>query len=127
MRIKVVRYDTLRECFLKCVNLEGISEEDAKNRFWVGHNGKRGFRIRIDRWLSSGVKQWGWIDYRSRTLHLYIALDADIFDVIAMISHEVGHFKLPRYPFGHDEEKKAETYRNVTQTAINIAKETMKK
>ena len=124
--IKVVRYKTLRECFLKCIDKPDLTDEEAKVHCWVGHNGKRGYRIRVDKWLAKDTKVWGWVEYKTRTLHLFISEDADIFELIELLSHEIGHFQRPRYPFGHDEEKKAEQYRKVTTTAIDIAKGLMK-
>ncbi|MEN6464516.1 MAG: hypothetical protein ABFD62_04980 [Syntrophaceae bacterium] len=124
--IKIVRYDSLRACFLNCIDKQDLTDEEAKRHFWVGHNGKRGFRIRIDKWLARKEKVWGWANYKKRELHIYVAADADIFEVIALLSHELGHFQRPRYPFGHDEERKAEQYKMVTATAINMAKELCK-
>ena len=121
--IKVIRYKTLRECFLLCINKPNITDEEAKTYYWIGHNGKRGYRIRVDKWLARDVKAWAWCEYKKRTIHIYIAPDADIFEVIELLSHEIGHFQRPHYPFGHDEEKKAEQYRSVTTTAINMAKD----
>lgn len=123
--IKITRYKNLRECFLLCIDKPEITEEEAKTHYWVGHNGKRGSRIRIDKWLAKNTKVWGWCEYKKRHIHIYIAPDADIFEVIELLSHELGHFQRPRYPFGHDEEKKAEQYRSVTTTAINMAKDLM--
>lgn len=124
--IKIIRYETLRECFLLCIDKPDITEEETKTHYWIGHNGKRGYRIRIDKWLAKDTKVYGWAEYKKRTIHLYIAPDADIFELIQLLSHELGHFQRPRYPFGHDEEKKAEQYRSVTTTAINIAKDFIK-
>ena len=120
--IKVKKYITLRECFLACIEKPDLTDEEAKTHYWVGHNGKRGFRVRIDKWLAEDTRVWGWAEYKIRTIHVYVAEDADIFEVIELLSHEIGHFQRPRYPFGHDEEKKAEQYRKVTTTAIEMAK-----
>ena len=124
--VKIIRHSTLKECFLKCIDKPELTDREAKTHYWVGHNGRRGYRLRIDRWLARNEKVWGWANYTKKELHVYIADDADIFEVIAMLSHEIGHFQRPRYPFGHDEEKKAETYRKVTLTAINIARDLVK-
>ena len=121
--IKLIKYSTLRECFLNCIEKPYLTPEEAKNHYWVGHNGKRGYRLRIDKWLERDTKVWGWAEYKKKEIHLYASPDADIFEIIATLAHEIGHFQRPRYPFGHDEEKKAEKYRMVTQTAINMAKE----
>lgn len=120
--IKLLRYATLRECFLKCIGQEDLSDADAKTHFWVGHNGRRGYRIRVDRWLAQNTKVWGWANYRQREIHVYVAPDADVYEVIEVLAHEIGHFQRPRYPFGHDEERKAENYRKVTKTAISMAR-----
>ena len=120
--IKVIRYETLKECFLGCIEKKELTDEDARKNYWVGHNGKRGFRIRVDKWLGRDEKVWAWANYKKREVHIYTADDANVFEIIEVLSHEIGHFQRPRYPFGNDEEKKAEIYRKVTKTAINIAK-----
>jgi len=122
VNITVINYTTLKECFLKCIDKPDLTDEEAKNHYWVGHNGKRGFRIRVDKWLAKETKVWGWAEYSKKTIHVYVASDADIFEVIKVVSHELGHFQRPRYPFGHDEEKKANQYQKITTTAIDIAK-----
>jgi hypothetical protein len=123
--MKIIRYTTLKECFLKMIGKEDISDGEIESHYWVGHDGKRGFRLKIDKWLRSDPKVWGWADYQKKTIHVFVDPGADIFEVITLLSHEIGHFQRPRYPFGHDEERKAEQYRKVTQTAINLAKEIM--
>jgi hypothetical protein len=122
---EVIKYDNLRECFLLFLNKPDMTDEECRTHYWVGHNGTRPYRIRIDKWLASNPKVWGWCEHKARTIHIYVSPEADIFDVITMMAHELGHMQRPRYPIDSDEEKKAANYEKVTKTAIDIAKEMM--
>lgn len=107
---------------MECIGQPDLTDEEAKTHYWVGHDGKRGYRLRIDKWLARDTKAWGWAEYKKRTIHIYVAPDADMYEVIQLLAHEISHFQRPRYPFGHDEGKKARQYERVTKTAIDMAK-----
>lgn len=120
---KLIKHKTLRECFLAYIQEPNLTDEEAKKHYWVGNNGRRGFRIRVDKWLASDVKCWGWASYKEKEVHVWASPEVTALDLIPLLCHELGHLQRPRYPFGFDEEKKASIYGKVAATAVEMAKE----
>jgi len=124
--VKVIRYQSLGECF-EALTGEKIDPSKTKREYWVGHNGRKTFRIRMDKWLNTERKCWGWVEYRRRTIHIWIGDGCSKDELAVVISHELGHLQKPRYLLKQDEEKKASTYADVTRLALSMSSEMLEK
>jgi hypothetical protein len=120
--IKLKTYSTLLECFEEFIGKK-VGPEEEKINYWVGHDGKKPFRIRFDKWLKTTRKCWGWTEYKTRTIHLWADKDCPHNELVVALAHEIGHFQRPRYFIKADEEKKASLYELVTRTALEMALE----
>jgi len=106
--IKIERYNTLKECFMEFMGWESINDEDLKKSYWCGHNGSRPFRINAAKWLADPKKKcWGWANFKSKTIHMWVADDCEQEELIGLLAHEAAHLRRPRYKDKQEEEKKA--------------------
>ncbi len=124
--VKVVTYESLASCFEEYAGIR-VEDMDTSRHYWVGHDGHRSFRIRMDKWLKTNRKCWGWVSYSNRTIHLWLSPDCSMVDLAYLLGHELGHMQRPRYPIKSDEEKKAGMYGVVTMTAVKMAEELIEK
>ena len=127
--ITINRYLTLDECFR--VFLRDTEEEfrtrDLSRSFWCGSNGRRGYRKNVKRWIDSKPPAWGWAEYGTRTIHVYVADDCPMDRAVALIAHEIGHLMKPRPKDKVMEERKAEKYATVAKTAFDMAQKILEK
>jgi hypothetical protein len=107
--VKVIRYDTLTDCFQAFIGFDCSVEEEARNHYWCGHNGIHPYRVNVWRWLNTYKHlSWGWAEYKTKTIHMWMADDCPVAEMVRLFAHEVAHLRLPR-PYKDDraEELKA--------------------
>jgi len=120
--IHIKPYDTLEECFCEFLEINSVDEIGDKD-YWSGYNGSKPFRINIKKWLTStNYKCWGWVEYKTKTVHLWIDNDCGMDELVSTIAHEVAHLNKPRFKDKKEEEKKANKYAEVANMAYNFAK-----
>lgn len=121
-KIKVNKYGSLEECFAAFLGKDKIDDKDRAG-FWVGNDGRSSYRVNIGKWLATTQrKAWGWAEYKTRSIHLWISKDCHPREAMRLISHEIGHLCRPR-PGGTKEERKACRYGAVTEMSFDIAKQ----
>ena len=122
--IKIVRYNTLKECLLAYLNLNGeeYSDADLDKCYWEGYNGGRKYRQNIGRWLkSTKYKCWGWAVYHYKEIHIWAAADCSSAELIKTLAHEYAHLHKPRHEDKREEEKKANMAGDAAKFAYNLS------
>ena len=119
--ITIVRYNSLKDCFMSFIEDNEISDND----YWEGYNGGRKFRVNVKKWLNNCKRKcWGWADYKPKTIHIWIDKECSIEELIGILAHEASHLRQPRYKNKMEEEKKAnragEDAKFAYQSAIKI-------
>ena len=121
-KIKIVRYETLKEC------LEALGvDPDTKGYWeWADANGtrhKERYGKAIDKIRK--FKCWGWADkgYGKREVHVWIGKRATLKDVVSLLAHEMGHLERPFHDTRFAEETKAAKYERVAFNALGAAQE----
>jgi hypothetical protein len=120
--IKVVRHDTLRDCFEAFIG-RSMDDEDIKLGYWAGHDGTKPFKIKLSKFMQTTRLCWGWSSYHDRIIHLWKTDDCPEIELLSLLAHEIGHFQRPRYQMKDDEEKKASIYERVAKTAYEMMRD----
>jgi len=116
--ITIIRYDSLKECFLSFIEGDEVGDND----YWEGYDGGRKFRVNVKKWLNKCKRKcWGWADYKPKTIHIWVDIDCPIEDSIEMLAHESAHLRRPRYKNKMEEEKKANRSGEDAKFAYNAA------
>ncbi len=120
--ITVIQHETLKECFMELMDWDSINDEEIKYSYWLGHNGKRPFRENVKRWLENTKRKcWGWAEYKTKTIHIWINKECDTEEVIACLAHEAAHLRRPRFKDKEEEERKASRTELDAKFAYNCA------
>ena len=129
--VTITRYSTLEDCFKLYMKWDKIDEIDydiVKYSYWSGYDGGKQFKINIGKWLKNpGMNCWGWAEYRTKSIHIWVSNECDIKELIGMLAHESAHLRRPQYKDRKEEEKKADRSSTDAIFAYEVANEIMNK
>lgn len=104
-----------------------VDEKELPNTYWVGSNGEKDYEVCATEVLETPTKWcnecWGWAEWKTRTMHIWVGENALSEDVIGLIAHEAAHMRRPKHRTSQKEEQKAEEARVYAQFAYNMTKE----
>lgn len=104
--ILIIRYDTLKECFLAFMRRGSITDDELKKERWTGYSGGRKFNISVWKWLNNHeLKCWGYANCKTKTIHLWVDKDCKTDELIQLLAHEFAHLRQPKFKDKREEIK----------------------